>query len=377
MMTSMRRWVIGSIAAVLAVTTTIALGFGLVGFPRATGYFSPIFATDGQTVYTIRRTAMATVIGPGQQLFTPPAQVRVHRDRFSLLRLRIADGKVSVLDELPASPFEGASLRAYHGAIFGTPRAHVRRAGDRIEYEVGVTRHDTPLARTFVLRRMYDPAAGVATGTTEWVESHPAMFGDEAAQLHGDLETMAMPGEEFMPCGIAVLRQGETQARSLIQTSVCSRKYPAGFGAVVVVPLSRRADVERAEMLRTTHAQLVDAGRRAGLSEGDALLAAGKEMSRRGLYPKTPTIVAAPVECGSVAPIFRIAQEQFDVGLFPDIAEAIASPGEEIDKSMGAYITHRDYTTSQEINAFLDAGNAVFHVHARGRCWRLTVERPR
>lgn len=44
---------------------------------------------------------------------------------------------------------------------------------------------------------------------------------------------------------------------------------------------------------------------------------------------------------------------------------------------MGAYITHRDYTTSREINDFLDAGNSVFSVQARGRCWSLTVSRPR
>ena len=42
-----------------------------------------------------------------------------------------------------------------------------------------------------------------------------------------------------------------------------------------------------------------------------------------------------------------------------DIAEAIAKPGEEVDKSMGDYVTHRDYTTSKEINDFFHAGNGT------------------
>ena len=373
----MRRWLIGIVAAVLAVAVAIAFGVGLVGVPRATGYFAPIFSNDGQSVYALQRTAMATVIGPGQQFFTPPAHVRINRDRFRLLRLRAADGEVSVLDELPASPLEGASLQAYHGAIFGAPHAHVRRTGDRIDYEVGVTRHDTPLSRTFVLRRTYDPATGTVSGPAAWAESQRTMSGDEPAQLHGDLEAIAVPGDELMPCAIAVLRKGEPAARPLIETGVCAKKYPAGLGTDVVASLSRRADIERMELIRTTYAELVERGKRSGLSESQAMLGANKEMSRLGLYPKTTTLVAAPVECGAASPTFRITPEQFEVGLFQDIAQALASPGEEVDKSMGAYIAHRDYTTSQELNAFLDAGNLVFHVQTRGRCWRLTIKPPR
>lgn len=373
----MRRWLIGIAAAVLAVAALAAWGLGLAGFPRATGYFSPIFAADGRSIYAIRRSSTATVIGPGQQFFTPPARVTIHRDRFSLLRLHVTDGDTSVLDELPASPLEGASLSAYHGAIFGTPHAHIRRTGDRIEYEIGVTRHDTPASRTFVLRRTYDAVSGAAGGPSAWVESHPTMSGDDPAQLHGDLEAIAVPGEELMPCALVIIRKGEPRPRSLIETSACGNKYRGGLTLDVLMPLSRRTDIERAELIRSTYAQLVERGRRSGRTEIEAMLAANKEMSRIGLYPKTTTLAAAPAECGSASSAFRISPEQFDAGLFPDIAQAIASPGEEVDKSMGAYITHRDYTTSQELNAFLDAGNSVFHVQTRGRCWRLTITRPR
>jgi hypothetical protein len=374
---SMRRWLIAVVAAVLAIAALLVWGLGLVRVSRATGYFSPIFAADGESLYVIRRTATATVLGPGIEFFTPPARVRLHTDRFSLLRVRLRDGQVSVLDDLPPSPLEGASLRAYHGAIFGTPHAHLRRTGARIEYEVGVTRHDSPLSRTFVVRRAYDATAGAPAGSPAWSESHPAMIGDEPAQLHGELEAIAVPGEEMMPCSVVLARNGESRARPLLETGVCRRKFPAGVGADAIASASRRAGIERAETLRTTYAELVERGKRAGLGEGPAMLEANKEMSRLGLYPKTTTLVAVRAECGSVSPLVRIAPEQFEVGLFPDIAEAIASPGKEVDKSMGGYIVHRDYTTSQELNRILEAGETTFHVQTRGACWKLTIDRPR
>ena len=203
------------------------------------------------------------------------------------------------------------------------------------------------------------------------------MGGDEPSQLHGELEVLAIPGEELMPCAVAVVGRNDARARPLVQTPLCRKRYPAGLGPDELRPISRRADIERAEKVRTTYAALVERGRQAGLAEGAAMLAAGKEMSRLGLYPKTTSLVATGAACTSASPLFRIVDAQFDAGLFQDIAQAIASPGEEVDKSMGAYVTHRDYTTSREINEFLDAGNSVFFVEARGRCWSLTVNRPR
>jgi hypothetical protein len=368
------RWVVPALLAVILLAAWTA---GLVGAPRADGYFSPVFSPDGTSVLAIARDVLATKVGFGYQFFTPPATVRLHRDRFKLLSFRVSDGRVTVLDVLPPSPLEGARISAYHGAIFGVPHAQLRWAKGLLEYEVAVTRHDTPLARTFVLRRTWNPAAPAAASGASWQEAHTGMGGDERSQLHGDLEVLAVPGDELMPCAIVVVRQGEPRARPLVETPVCRKRHPAGLGPDDLRHLSRRADIERAEKLRSTYAALVERGRQAGLSEIEAGLAAGKEMSRLGLFPKTTTLVASAVDCESASPLFRVADAQFDVGLFQDIAQAIASPGEEVDKEMGAYVTHRDYTTSREINEFLDAGNSVFFVQARSRCWRLTVNRPR
>jgi hypothetical protein len=368
------RWIVPALLAVIALTAWTA---GLVGAPRADGYFSPVFSPDGASIFAIARDVLATKVGFGHQFFTPPATVRLHRDRFKLIRFQVSDGRMTVVEELPPSPLEGARISAYHGAIFGVPHAHLRWTKGLLEYEVAVTRHDTPSSRTFVIRQTWNPATPAAESRPAWQEAHTAMGGDEPSQLHGELEVLAIPGDELMPCAIAVVGRNEPRARALAETAVCRKRYPAGFGPDELRPISRRADIERAEMIRSTYAALVERGRQAGMSEGEAMLAAGKEMSRIGLYPKTTTLAAAAVECAAASPLFRIVDAQFDAGLFQDIAKAIETPGEEVDKSMGAYVTHRDYTTSREINQFLDAGNSVFFVEARGRCWKLTVNRPR
>lgn len=367
------RWIVPALLLATAVTAWMA---GLVGAPRAEGYFSPVFSPDGKTVLAVARDVFATKVGFGYQFFTPPATVRVHRDRFKLISLQVSDGRMTVVEGLPPSPLEGARISAYHGAIFGVPHAHLRWTKGLLEYEVAVTRHDTPASRTFVIRRTWNPAAPAAGSGPAWQEAYTGMSGDDPSQLHGDLEVLAIPGDELMPCAIAVVGRTERLARALVETAVCRKKYPAGLGPDELRPISRRADIERVEHLRTTYAALVERGRQAGMTEIAATLAAGKEMSRLGLYPKTTTLVATAAECPTASPLFRIVDAQFDAGLFQDIAEAIATPGEEVDKSMGAYVTHTDYTTSKEINEFLEAGNSVFFVEARGRCWKLTVNKP-
>lgn len=369
------RWIVPALLAAVAFGAWIA---GVVGAPRADGYFAPVFSPDGKTIFAIARDVLATKVGFGHQFFTPPATVRLHRDRFTLIAVQVADGRMTAIEELPPSPLEGARISAYHGAIFGVPRAHLRWTDGVLEYEVAVTRHDTPASRTYVIRRTWSPAAApAAESRPTWQEAHTAMGGDEPSQLHGDLEVLAIPGDELMPCAIAVVGRNDPRARPLAETPVCRKRYPAGLGPDELRPISRRADIERAEKVRSTYAALVERGRQAGLSEMQAMLAAGKEMSRLGLYPKTTTLVATVVDCESASPLFRIVDAEFEAGLFQDIARAIAAPGEEVDKSMSAYVSHRDYRTSKEINDFLDAGNSVFFVETRGRCWKLTVNRPR
>lgn len=371
------RWLAAGLLGLAALIALAAWGIGWISTPHGAGYFSPIFARDGQSVFAITRDARALVTGFGQEFFTAPASVRLLRDRFKLISVRLSDGRVTVVEAFPPSPLEGQRIRAYRPSIFGSPHAHLRWGdADHLDYEIAVTRHDMPGSRTFVIRRQWNAATRTYDRTPPWQEAHTGMGGDEPDQLHGDLEAIAVPGENSLPCAIAILRRGEPQGRALVETGGCRAKYPAGFSTEVLTPLSRRTDIERAEKIRTTYADLVARGRASGRSEGQAMLDAGEEMSRLGLFPKTTRLVARETACDGASPRFHISSEEFTVGLFRDIEKAIAAPGTEVNKDMGSYITHRDYTTSREINKFIDAGNSSFVVETSGKCWRLTIDRP-
>jgi hypothetical protein len=101
----------------------------------------------------------------------------------------------------------------------------MRADSTHLDYEIAVTRHDTPLARTFVIRRVWSPQTNVYVTTSPWQEMSSGMGGDEPQQLHGDLETIAVPGEELMPCAIALLRRDGSAATPLVETATCRRKY--------------------------------------------------------------------------------------------------------------------------------------------------------
>jgi hypothetical protein len=372
-----RRW--GWTMAALPLAAVVALaawGAGWAGLPRETGYLSPLFAPDGQSVLVVRRDVAALVTGFGREFFTLPATVRIRRDRLTILGIRLADGRLTELETLPPSPLEGMTIEAYHHAIFGEAHAHLRWAdAAHLDYEIAVTHSRTPSARTFVTRKIWNPQTKTTAFTGPWAEGSTGMGGDEPQQLAGDLEVIAVPGDEGMACAIVVMGRHDHAGRAIVETRTCRGKYPSGYTATVLAPFSRRADIERSELIRRTYADLVERGRRAGLPEGRAMLDADDEMSRRGLYPKPTTITAQPADCAASSPLFDIADEQFAVGLFPDIDRAIASPGQPANKSMGAYITHRDYTTSQRINDYLTAGHTSFFVRAHGACWRLAIDR--
>ena len=249
------------------------------------------------------------------------------------------------------------------------------RNPNHLEFELAVTRHDTPLSRTFVLSRRWNARTG-AFVESAWQPGTPAMGGDEPGQLSGQLEVLSPRGEEQLPCGVVILDAKAGTARALAETSACTARFPDGITPALLAAESRREAIERAQTLHRTYDDLVAAGRARGLSEGDAMLRAGKEMERLGFFPKSPTLVASPAQCQDVAPLFRISDDEFRVGLFQDVGQALARPGTEVDKSMGEYVIHRDYDTSRRINEYLaDRSHQVFFVEAHGRCWRLRLDR--
>jgi hypothetical protein len=280
-----------------------------------------------------------------------------------------------VLGNFPTSPLAGRRLSAYHGAIFGSAAAHLRWDGGHLQYEIALTRHDSPLSRTFVARGVWDPATSRVVNAPVWKESGSISGGDEPEQLAGPLEVIAVPGAEGMPCGIVTLDRDSGTVTPLVMTPTCDGKFPVGVTAADVASLSRRADIERARTINDTYAALVARGVAAGLNEGTAMLQANKEMQRLGYFPRTPTLTATQTTCAGDGPeMFAISDEELRVGLFSDIGDALAHPGAEVDKDSGDYILHQSFDTSRRINDYLaDRRHTTFVVKRGPSCWLLTI----
>jgi hypothetical protein len=236
--------------------------------------------------------------------------------------------------------------------------------------------------------------------STEWSSDEPRRAGVEAGVWHrggrpssvregdvlsGDWEVSTLRGRQALPAAVVAYNHVTREARVLARSGEFDRLYPDGPPVAMLEERSRRADIERVQEVTRTHESLVAGFLAQGMSEGAALLKASKEMQRLGYYPKTPTLTARLVAepspgAGSTegvdVPTFDISEMEFTVGLFPDIAEALATPGTAVDKSSGSYIIHRDYATSAHLNEVLGAGATTFRVRTRGRLYELNIERP-
>jgi len=365
--------------ALTAILVLVVLGTAALAAAvrhSADGYFAPQFTSDGAAVVLVVRQARAVVLGLGFETFTPPAHVWVTRDRFSIVRVAIADGRIETLKSFPASPVEGAWIQTYRPRVYGSAQAHLRWAtSDALEYEIGVTVPRQPSSDTYVVRRQRDDKKGMWLESVPWERGYAGMGGDEASQLSADREVVAVRAGGAMPCAVLLVTTGQATARALLETPECRDAHPDGYAVASLTDVLRRSEIERVAHLQRTHDDLVASARARGLSEGDAALQAIRGMQRLGLYPKPSTIVATrAVKAPAGASVFTISDEEFRVGLFTDIREAIDRPGEYIEKA-GEYLIHRDFDTSRQINQFLDKRqDTEFFVQADGALWRIIVD---
>ncbi len=363
--------------AVAGMVALAAVGLAAACAIHERGYLSPQFSPDGSSVVVIARDTRALVFGLGFETFTPPARTRVLRDRFSLLRIHLADRRVEVLHVFPPSPLEGQWIQSYRPSLAGSASGHLRWAEpDALEYEISVSRPRQPTSETFVARRRWN-AATRTYDVTDWIEGSSSMGGIERTQLHGDREVVLLRAGGALPCAVLIVTAGASMAEPLVEEGDCRAAHPDGYPVARLTDVIHRPAIERVEHLREMHARLQDEALARGLSEGDAALAAIRGMQQLGLYPKPPAVVATRVTAVEPGlPVFEISQMEFVVGLFPDIRAAIDAPGTEVEKSTGNYIIHRDYDTSRQINAWLaDRANTRFYVRADGATWKLELTR--
>ena len=113
-----------------------------------------------------------------------------------------------------------------------------------------------------------------------------------------------------------------------------------------------------------------------GLNEGAATLRAYDAMEEMGYLAKSPRLVATPLEAPPAeVRVFDIPAEHFRVGLFQDIAAAIAAPGQQVKTSTGAYLKYYDDELGPDLNAWREAGNDRFAARTGGALYLLEVRR--
>lgn len=348
------------------------------------GYFSPLLSEDGEKVFYVMRRTSGRTWGFGWENFTPPAWVKVSTDFFSLHRLDVRTGEDETLKVWPESPLSGRKFRAYRNSRYTVPFVHLRFQGETaLEYEISLAVPASGGRTSWRLHGTWDgvgeATAGDADGSPGWKKEGYRMTGLAEDSLRGALEVLVVPGPASFPAAVVMIDHRDGSWRTLLRTSRFKDEYSEGIPERIISERSQRKEIERLRALRKAHRETLKGFMDSGLSEGDALLRTGREMERMGFYPKRPTISArlvTPEEKSSVVgdiPTFDISEREFTVGLFQDILKAIENPGVEADKSMGLYVRHRDFTTSELLNSYLKGKGRVFHVRCRGGLYELTI----
>ena len=194
-----------------------------------------------------------------------------------------------------------------------------------------------------------------------------------------ELEEVRRPG--FFPVAIVAYNHLTRDVRVLVKNKDYDQLHPNGVPLRTIMENSVRSGVERDQTVRRVYKELVDKYNAMGMLDNQARLRAGKDMQRLGYFPKSTVIVARRLKRAETRnlnreALFRIPRGEMETGIFHDIEQAIARPGEEIDQLFREYHTHRDYSTSARLNKFLKAGKTRFYVEYLGVTYELRIIRP-
>jgi hypothetical protein len=347
-------------------------------------YFAPVYSPDGQHVYFVERRLNGTFKQTKEaDLFfsSPEFDVSVETDTFVLKRLNVQSGQVEELIRLAPSPLEGQRSEKTWGPFeVADARLRFTKAG-QLEFNVCLRVHQQPRAQEYISSGVWSEAQHVAKISRSWEKSHCEMSGYDEWPLFGDWELREIRGS-MLPAAILAYNHVTRDVKVLVKNKEYDRLYPDGAPVQQILEYPRKADMERTQTVVRVHEELLQKYKAMGMGEMQALLRTGKDMQRLGYYPKSTMIVARRLTGTEAAAgkldkeaLFSIAKGEMESGVFPDIEKAIASPGEEIDKSDGYHI-HRDYSTSARLNKFIKTGKTRFYVEYLGETYELTIIRP-
>jgi hypothetical protein len=366
-------------AALIAIGVVILAGglalaaVGLITVERHTGFFAPVWDAEGDGIYYVQRDSFGIAWGFGWEHLSPPAYSYVVSDEFRLRHLDLDGTTPATLGRWTASPVRGRVTRHYRGRIFNSVSARVEVTPDGASYLVNMSIPRVPSSEQWSLKGTWSQGTG-ASGEwrQEWAGATPAPDG----VLVGGVELLTVRGRESYPAAILAV-SAEGDARVLVRNSEFDKLYPDGVPAEAIAARSRREHIERVREFRRVQTDLVARYRGEGLNEGAAILQTYRDMEDLGLLRKRPRLVAAAVdEVPADVRVFEIPANYFDVGLFQDIAAAIASPGTEVDTGTGTYLKYYDDAVGPQLKQWREQGNDRFAVRTGVRTYVLTISRP-
>lgn len=365
-----------ALAAVLAI---VWLGF--VTWERHTGYFGPAFSPDGRHVYAVVRETTGFTWGFGWEHFTPPARAYPLTDNVRLVRIDAASGTEETLEAWRETPVLRRTLSEYRGRIFNSFRAALRPdAGGSLVYEIEIAIPVVPTSEVHRIAGTWsaEPSQGRRGEWQRAAFSSPLV---SERVVSGDTEVFALRGPESYPCALVLLDHRTMTTRVIARSSTYAERYSGGPPLDALMEVSRKKDIDRLAMLERKRSELVTQFRAQGATEIDALLKTGRALEDLGYLPRSARLVAHRLSATEASapgiPLFEIAEAEMASGIFPDIEKALAAPGTEIDRSMGKYIVHNDYTTSRALNAHLASGAREFAVRFRGTTYLMEIRHAR
>jgi hypothetical protein len=331
-------------------------------------------------VWFVEREARGVSWGLGWEFFTPPAHLLVLSDVARLRRLDLASGRAATLEAWGRSPLVGRAVSTYRGRLFVHLDVVLRPQADgAVEYGLGLSIPRVPRSEVHTLRGVWADDARRSRGGWS-AGGHVA--GPSEPVVHGDRELFTRPGRESFPAAIVELDHADSSVRVLVRAPGARRADTKPPPLPELLAVSRKPDFDRVRAMIALERERVDAYQRAGASEGEAMLRAGRDLRDAGYYPKPERWIASPLSAARRSAHANVPRVDIDpmeirVGLFPDLEEAMASPGVEVDR-FGTYLRHRDYATSERLNALLQAGTRelVIAVEDRAFLFRLLPAEP-
>ena len=356
----------------LLVLAALVYALGLAGVERYTGYFAPVWDGPGKGIYFIQRDTRGAVWGFGWEHFSPPASSYVISDNYSLRYLDATTGEVDVLQRWSGSPLVGRVTKHYRGRIFNSLWARVDPADGAVDFVMKMNIPRVPRSEVWFQSGTWrrDAPADV-----EWTQSWRSHAGTSDGVLRNGVEVMVVPGPESFPAAIVAIN-AEGQQRVLLRSKDFDAHYSDGLPEKRIAERSRRKSIEQIRTLKRTRSELVAKHEAAGMSKGEAMLQASEDLEEGGLLPKRPRLVAQRLnEIPAGMRVFDIPPDYFQVGLFKDIAEAIARPGTLVDTGTGTYLKYYDDDVGLKLKAWRQAGNDRFVVRSGDGLFELTVRR--